>query len=260
MNFGRIWGVCLRYYYFFGKLDHLCDLMFWPAMDILLWGITSVWIQRNEEGIPNIALAILTGLVLWQLLWRGSYEVSVNLLQEFWNRNLVNLFSTPLKLREWMCAIMLVGISKILVALAFGSLLVWGLYAMNIFTIGWAFLPYAASLAITGWVFGFFSGGIIVYFGQRVQMLAWMTAYLFIPFSAVYYPVSALPQWAQSIAHALPTSYIFEGMRQILRENTFSGKMVAISFGLNALYLTLSILFFKFMFEKSRNKGLSRQE
>ncbi|HSW86903.1 MAG TPA: ABC transporter permease [Rhabdochlamydiaceae bacterium] len=260
MSFGRIWAVCLRYYYFFGKLDHLCDLMFWPAMDILLWGITSIWIQKNEQGIPNVALAILTGLVLWQSLWRACYEVSVNLLQEFWNRNLVNLFSTPLKLREWMCSIMLVGLSKILIALTFGSLLVWILYSLNIFSIGWAFLPFAASLTISGWILGFLSASIIIYFGLRVQMLAWMTAYLFIPFSAVYYPVNALPKWAQSFSHALPTSYIFEGMRQILYEQTFSGAKLGISFGLNALYFVLSIILFRFMFEKSRNKGLSRLE
>ena len=35
-------------------------------------------------------------------------------------------------------------------------------------------------------------------------MLAWMIPYVFAPFSAVYYPLSALPHWAQVIAQALP--------------------------------------------------------
>lgn len=33
MSFGRIWAVFLRYFYFFAKLDHLCDLFFWPVVD-----------------------------------------------------------------------------------------------------------------------------------------------------------------------------------------------------------------------------------
>ena len=92
-------------------------------------------------------------------------------------------------------------------------------------------------------------------------MLAWMTAYLFAPFSAVYYPLNALPHWAQTIADVLPTTYIFEGMREVLTFQIFSWKKFAVSIGLNLVYLVLSILFFNYMFqEKSRNKGLARLE
>src|SRR5438105_925204 len=141
MSFQRIWAVFLRYFYFFAKFDHLSDLFYWPALDIILWGMTSMWIQQSQTQIPDVALAILTGLVFWQIIWRGNYEISVNLLQEFWNRNLVNLFSTPLKLSEWIISIMMVGTVKIIVSLLFGALLVWLLYALNIFSMGWAFLP-----------------------------------------------------------------------------------------------------------------------
>jgi ABC-2 type transport system permease protein len=260
MSFHRIWAVFMRYFYSFAKLDHLCDLFYWPSLDILLWGMTSIWIQRHETGVPHIALAILTGLIFWQIIWRGNYEITVNLLQEFWNRNLVNLFSTPLKISEWIAAVMLVGSIKIFITLLFGSFLVWLLYTLNVFSLGWAFLPFTASLALSGWFMGFLSAGIIIYFGQRVQMLAWMTAYIFAPFSAVYYPLSALPNWAQSIAQVLPTTYIFEGMRLILYQQIFSLKMLLISIALNLIYLLVAITFFIFMFEKSRAKGLSRLE
>ncbi len=260
MSFGRIWAVFIRYFYVFAKLDHLCDLFYWPALDIVLWGVTSVWIQNQQGPTSDIALAILTGIVFWQIIWRGNYEVGVNLLQEFWNRNLVNLFSTPLKLSEWIAAIMLVGVCKICISLCFGALLVYLLYALNVFSLGWAFLPYCVSLTLSGWFMGFISAGIMVYWGQRVQMLAWMTAYIFAPFSAVYYPVVALPLWAQHIAHILPTTYIFEGMRELLEKGVFSWEKFLLSLGLNITYLVLSMLFFHYMFEKSRSKGLARLE
>jgi ABC-2 type transport system permease protein len=107
---------------------------------------------------------------------------------------------------------------------------------------------------------GFLSAAIIVFYGKRVQMLAWMMAYIFAPFSAVYYPVEALPSWGQYIAKVLPMSYTFEGMRQVLNNQTFSMPMFTISIALNIVYLALAVLLFKFMFEKSRDKGLARLE
>ncbi len=260
MNFGRIWAVFLRYFYLSAKLDQLADLFYWPALDILLWGITSTWIQGQETALPHIAIAVMTGIVFWQILWRGNYEVTVNLLEEFWSRNLVNLFSTPLKIGEWISSIMLVGLIKICISMFFGALLVWLLYTLNVFSIGWAFLPFLFSLTLSGWFMGFFSAAIIVYYGKRVQMLAWMMAYIFAPFSAIYYPVSALPGWGQVIAKILPTSYIFEGMREVLNAKTFPVGTFLMSIGLNVLYLTAAMLLFRLLFEKSREKGLARLE
>lgn len=260
MNFGRIWAVFLRYFYFFAKLDHTYDLFYWPAIDILLWGLTIVWVQGMETKVPHIVTAVLTGLVFWQVIWRANYEVTVNILQEFWNRNLVNFFSAPLKLSEWIVALMFVGVIKIVITLFFGAFLVWLFYSLNIFTLGWPMIPFCISLALSGWFMGFFSAAIIIYYGQRVQMLYWMTAYLFAPISAVYYPVTTLPEWAQKIAFSLPTTYIFEGMRLIINEGVFSKRMMVMSFILNIIYLTVAIICFWVMFEKSRNKGLARLE
>ena len=104
------------------------------------------------------------------------------------------------------------------------------------------------------------TAAISLYFGQRFQMLAWMTTYGFAPFSAIYYPMNALPTWAQAIGKCLPMSYVFEGMRKVLKEGRFDMYDFGMSLALNGLYLILSLLLFRFLFEKSRAKGLSRLE
>ena len=258
--FRRSWAVFLRYFYIFATLDQISDLLYWPAIDIALWGLTTTWIQHHQDSVPNIALVIMTGLVFWQIVWRGNYEISVNLLQEFWNRNLVNLFSTPLRLIEWIGGVLLLSFTKVLVALSFGSLLVYLLYTLNVFSIGWAFLPFAALLMMSGWMIGFLGAAVVIYWGQRFQMLAWMTAYIFAPLSAVYYPVSALPSFLQPVALSLPMTHIFEGMRSVLRGSPFPWDAFVLSLGLNIVYLIFSIALFAFSFEKSRSKGLSRFE
>lgn len=261
MSWLRILGVFYRYYYVAKKGIHqLSDLFYWPLVDILIWGLTSFWIMKTQDHVTNLPLILLTGLIFWQITWRGSIDISVSLLQEFWHRNLVNLFSTPLKLSEWIAGMILVCLCKLLITIAFGALVVYLLFSLNVFTVGWAFLPFAASLLIFGWALSFLSASLIIYWGHKVEMFAWMMAFLFAPFSAVFYPVNALPEWAQLISWCLPTTYIFEGMRSILSTGAFPLSYFWISLALDTLFLAASVGVFKFAFERTREKGLARLE
>jgi ABC-2 type transport system permease protein len=141
---------------------------------------------------------------------------------------------------------------------AFCSILIVIFYATNIFTIGWMFVPFAFSLIASGWAIGFIGAGFIIYYGNKVQGMPWMLPWFIVPFSAVYYPLDALPVWMKYIGLSLPTSYIFEGMRSILFLHHIPWKTLATSLGLNILYLTGAITFFVFMFKKSKEKGLAR--
>lgn len=260
MNKDRIKGVFLRYYYNLIKGPmQLTDLFYWPFVDILLWGLTSLWIQKQNNA-PHLPLILMTGLIFWQVAWRGSQDIAVNLLQDVWQRNLVNLFSTPLKVTEWFAGCILLCLCKLLASIAFGSLVVYFLYSLNIFTLGWSFIPFAALLLMFGWTLGFFAAGVIIYWGHQAEMIAFMIAFVFAPFSAVFYPVTTLPEWAQMIAWSLPTTYVFEGMRKILLGDAFPLSFLWMSLTLNLVYLLLAILFFNWMFERSRKKGLGKME
>ena len=64
---------------------------------------------------------MLTGVVFWQVVWRANYEISVNLLEEFWNQNLVNLFATPLNVWEWSVSLVVLGLLKNVLTLIVGD-------------------------------------------------------------------------------------------------------------------------------------------
>jgi ABC-2 type transport system permease protein len=255
----RIGAVFMRYFYTIFGLHQVSELFFWPLVDILLWGLTTVWLQQQQHA-PNLALIILTALIFWQIITRATYDISVNLLQEFWNRNLINLFATPLTEMEWAIGSILLSFCKISISLSFGALVIYLLYALNVFTIGWYFLPFAASLMLSGLALGFLSSCVIIRWGQKLEMLAWMSAFFFAPFSAVFYPVASLPHWAQSISWCLPMTYIFEGMREVLRDGRFSLYDFLISLALNIFYLAIAVALFKYSFYCSRVKGLARLE
>lgn len=259
MNLSRIQGVFYRYFYTLKDFHQISDLFYWPLVDILLWGLTTVWIQRQNQ-IPNLPLILMTALIFWQVTWRGALGISFPLLQEFWHRNLINLFSTPLKISEWIAGILTLCFVKLIASIIFGVLMVYILYSINVFTIGWAFIPFAMLLLIFGWTIGFLSAALIIYWGHKVEMFAWMLPFLFAPFSAVFYPVNVLPEWAQIISWCMPTTYVFEGMRELLSGAPFPLSYFWISLALNLLFLATSLLFFRLMFKKSLVKGLARLE
>jgi ABC-2 type transport system permease protein len=261
MSFRRIAAMVVRHLYMFPRtLERWSESIYWPVLDLVLWGLTTRWVETARGDVSHLALAVLTAVVFWQVVWRANYEISVNLLEEVWSHNLVNLFATPLSVWEWSVSLIVLGILKNILTLAVGAGAVWLLYQMNLFSVGWLMLPFLFSLLMSGWFIGFTASGVIIRYGQSVQSIAWMAGYALAPFSAVFYPVAVLPRWAQAIAAALPMTYVFEGMRQVLRGGRPPVSDLAISFGLNLLYLALSVLFFGWMFEKSRERGLARLE
>ncbi len=243
-------------YNFRKSWDRLSDAFYWPAIDVLVWGITSSYIRKVAPDFPQIVLIIMSGLLLWLILWRAQYEISINLLEEFWNRNLINIFVAPVKFSEWVITVMFLGFVKGALSLPFAALLAYFLYKFNIFMYGIYFLPFIFLLFLTGWTVGFLVSGIILRFGTRIQTLAWTSIGLLSPLTAVYYPVSILPNWIQKISYLLPPTYVFEAGRSLIFKGILDTRSLLISFVLNLIYLSLAFWFLKRSFDKILDKGL----
>jgi ABC-2 type transport system permease protein len=261
MSKARIFAIFWRHIYNFKhSWDRLFDSFYWPALDILLWGLTSVYIKQASTTIPDIVVILLSGLVYWQVVWRSQYEITVNLLEELWSHNFVNLFATPLKVSEWVVSVLLLGIVKMVFTVGFALFLVFSIYGVNMFEVGWYMVPFVILLLASGWFIGFFVAGIILRYGKRIQTIAWAGVYLFAPFSAIYYTVDTLPDWAQKVSRLVPMSYIFEGMRTVLLGGYLDIRLLGVSSLLVVVYMVLSIWFFYFMFRLSRKAGLASLE
>ena len=202
----------------------------------------------------------LTGLVLWQACYRANLDVSFNLLSELWSRNVVNLFATPLELQEWIASALIVGTVNTVITVLYGGLLANLLYSVNIFSVGWFLVPLFFLLLLNGWSIGFVAAGCLLYWGQKVQKIVWVLGWFFVPFSAIFFPLSFLPSWAAAFAKILPLCYTFDSLRSYITQGTISWSTLAVSLGLTVLYSILSFLFFTVMFHESRSKGLARLE
>lgn len=242
MKFHRIWGIFLRYFYnLIHTYDRLTDMFFWPFIDLLIWGLTSRYLVSTGSTSNTLVLALLGGIILWIFPWRGQYEITVSLLEDLWNRNLVNLFATPILFSEWVVSVMLIGIFKSFISFGFASLIALVLYATNIYSLGLILLPWAGLLIMFGWVFGFFIASLIMRYGTKIQTLAWMSMAIVSPFAGVFYPVSVLPAWAQTVAHYVPVSHVFEAMRTIISGGTSPLLNLFWPFILCLIYLIISL-------------------
>lgn len=257
--FHRVWAVMLRYLFSERRnVLRLSDALYWPFLDIMIWGLTTTWMQQQQVQVPNLVLVMLTGIVLWQVVMRAHYEITITLMEEMWNRSFVSLFATPLTIWEWIVSVMLNGLVKTVFVLFFGVTIVWLLYGLNILSIGWILVPFSLSLIVFGWVIGFLGAAVIIYYGQKAQNLPWVMAFLFVPVSGIYYPIDILPSWLQCVAYCLPIPYIFEGMRTAIFTGQVPWWQLGVSYVLNVLYLVATIKLFVFMFNKSRAHGLDR--
>jgi ABC-2 type transport system permease protein len=261
MNFNRIKAIIARHLYNLRhNLDRLTDSFYWPAIDIVMWGLTSQYLQQADQPVNNLVLIILSGLIFWQVVWRSQYEISVNLLEELWSQNLVNLFATPLTVAEWIIGLFALGLINIVLSVSFAGVLAWLLYSINLLDFSWLLLVFFAGLLIMGWWTGLIVAGLIIVYGKNIQAFAWAGVFLLAPFSAIYFPLDSLPLWAQKIAQILPSSYIFEGMRYNIATGKIPWLNLGVSFSLNILYLAASCVFFQLCFRKSQQLGLSRLE
>ncbi len=256
MNLTRVYGLILRYTYLIRRnFDRMSDAFYWPTVDLFVWGLTGLYVEQLA-GNAKIIVAILSGIVLWYVVYRTQGEITVNLLEEFWNDNLINLFVSPLTFGEWLLSVMLSGIIKSIASLIFAGGVAFILYQINVFEYGFYLLPFCLLLIMSGWFIGLGIAGFILRFGTKIQFLSWTLVYLFMPFSAVFYPVATLPAWAEKVAAFVPTSYVFEGMRLVINEGTFHTSWFWYSFVLNLIYLILTIWFVRSSFKKALERGL----
>lgn len=257
MKWRRIRAVILRHLLTWPRnLEQLIDSFYLPILEIVMWGFLTIFLTKQEYGHPSAVTFLLGSVMFWAILNQSQYQINITFMREVWDRNLLNLFSTPLSPWEFFAGAILLSLIKFTISVVIMIIAANVLYSFNIFVFGWYLIPFLLSLTLFGIAASFFITSLIIRFGQGAQSFAWVLISLTQPFSAVFYPLSTLPLWAQKIGLLFPATYIFEGMREILLKHTVSTYYLFMSLGLNIIYLVLAMLFFRMMFKKALEKGL----
>jgi ABC-2 type transport system permease protein len=258
MTLQRVWVIVLRYVFVYRRSPiRLLEVLFWPTMSLLVWGSITTFIQRSAEGnLPGFITFLIGAMICWDLLFRSQQGVSLSFLEDVWARNLLNIFCAPVRLSEYVLATFLFGLLRVGLTLTFLAGLAWLLYQFNFFALGVALIPFIANLLILGLTIGIITIAIILRYGHGAEPFAWALPFLLQPFSAVFYPVNVLPGAMQKVAWAIPCTYVFEGMREVIGAGTISWNKLAWAVGLNIIYLIAAIGLLLRMFNVARDRGL----
>ena len=211
----RLHGVILRDLYHLRRNPPLVfEVAFWPTFELITWGCVSLFLQAHR--VPAILAGLLGAVLLWQVLARLQGDLVRSFLEELWSRNMLNIHVTPLSTGEFLAGLVASALLRMLTGLAVLATMAYGLYGFGLFSLGPALVPYMAILIVMGWSVAVLAMALVTRFGQSAQTFAFLLAFVFQPFAAVFYPLAVLPGPVQAIAHAVPASYVFEGMRAAL--------------------------------------------
>ncbi|MBI3032313.1 ABC transporter permease [Candidatus Woesearchaeota archaeon] len=256
MKWYRISALLLKYYYIsINRIDRLFDIFFWPVIDLFIWGFAYLYIEQLSNF--NLLSMMFGGIILWIFVWKASQDLGTFVLEDFWARNLYNLFSSPIKLSEHIVSIILFAFFRGLVSFLFQFILAYTFYAFNIFQFPLFFLALSILiLSLFGMALGLLIVALIFRYGQRIQVIAWSSVWIVQPFSCVFYPLTVLPGWAQNIAIILPSTYVFENLRSFLNQQTVNYMQLFFALlGSVALLLVMAVVLY-YSFQHAKKTGL----
>jgi ABC-2 type transport system permease protein len=256
----RIGAMIARYWYLLrSSWPRLLELVYWPAVQMLMWGFLQLYIGENSGFFARAGGAFIGAVLLWDILFRGQLGFSMSFLEEMWSRNLPNLMISPLKPIEFVIALMAMSLIRLAIGMVPVSLLAIGFFGFNLYAMGLALAAFFVNLILTSWAVGIFVSGIVMRNGLGAEGFAWTIMFLLLPLTCVYYPVSVLPGWLQVVALALPPTYVFEGMRALLIEHIFRADLMWWALGLNALWFGAGVLGFLLLLDAARRHGALMQ-
>src|SRR5687768_12769365 len=102
MNLKRTSAIALRQYYLTrGSITRIVPLFVWAAIDIVLWGFISQYLDTvAATGFAFIA-SLLGAVLLWNFFNRVMQSVAMAFFEDVWARNFLNIFASPITIIEF---------------------------------------------------------------------------------------------------------------------------------------------------------------
>jgi len=246
----------LRYLYILrSSWPRTIEILYWPTLQMLIWGFMSQFLRQNSSYVAQAFGVLLAAVMLWDLLFRSQLGLSMSFLEEMWSRNLGQLFVTPLRPYEWLLSLLAMSVIRVSIGIVPATLLAIPLYHYSIFDMGLPLVAFVVVLIGMGWGLGLAICGGILRHGMGAESLAWSIIFALAPLSCVYYPVTTLPYWLRPLAWALPSTYVFEGMRAVLFGHKFRTDYFLSAVGLDLIYMALGATIFFIAFRDARRRG-----
>jgi ABC-2 type transport system permease protein len=142
VNGSRVAAIVLRQLYLYrGSPQRVFPMFAWVAVDILLWGFITRYLNSVSHADFNFVPALLGAVLLWDFLTRVMQGVTMAFFEDVRSRNFLNFFATPLRTSEYLAGLVVTGVGTSLLGLVVMLALAWAAFGLSFLTYGVARRP-----------------------------------------------------------------------------------------------------------------------
>jgi len=229
----------------------MTDIFFWPLISVISIGLMSCFLRLGNQTLAFV----MTGTLAAGILQITQLDVGYAVLYELWSKSFKHTLLTPVGVSEGVAGTWIAGIARGLIA-----------FVLLISAASWGFgfhLPdalttilFLGGLFACAFILGILVNILILSFGQKVEITAWMFAHLFMILCGIYYPVDILPKFFQYMALMVPITHFLEFFRQAYGFKAHTPYPFVSGLCLTLLYIILSLRFLGHAYTRARRKGI----
>jgi ABC-type multidrug transport system ATPase subunit/ABC-type multidrug transport system permease subunit len=229
----------------------LVELVFWPIVSLISIGLMGDFLRLEDKALAFV----LTGAIAAGTLQVAQLDVAYSLLYEVWSKSMKHTMLTPIGLSESLIGSWIVGILRgtlIFIILSIAAVLMFkfkfpGVGITAVFLLGLFGSALLLGLLVTV---------LILMYGQKAEITAWMFAYVFMLLCGIYYPIDTLPIFFYNLAQFIPITYFLEYFRQSFGFTSQLTYPLFKGFGLTIVYFAIGMIIMKQAFHQARKKGI----
>src|SRR5688572_12221624 len=145
MHLARTAAIVVRQYYLFrGSPARVLSLFVWIAIDIVLWGFISRYLNTVTSAGFNFVPALLGAVLLWDFFTRVMQGVTMAFFEDVWSRNFLNVFASPISIIEYVGGLVLSSIATSTAGLLFMLVLATTVFRLPFFVYGTKIVPFVS--------------------------------------------------------------------------------------------------------------------
>ena len=238
-------AILLRQFYLYrGSPPRVLSLFAWVAIDIVLWGFITRYLNTVASPGFNFVPALLGAVLLWDFFTRVMHGVTMAFFEDVWSRNFLNIFGSPISVAEYVTGLVLSSIASSAVGLLAMLILAGAVFRFDLFVYGVVAVPSLAVLFLFGIALGIMASALVMRLGPSAEWFIWPIPALISPFAGVFYPLDVLPQWMQLVARCLPPAYVFENLRRLVKGEAVSPAQLLLGTVLSIAYILVGCWIF----------------
>jgi len=223
-----------------------------PVLDAIMFA--SIGVAYGEDDRPVAVL--VTGIMLFHLVWQLTLNAALGFLEEIWSSNLLNLMTTPLREHEFLAGLTLISLVRTAVGIILVGLTGAVLYSVSPTSAGLVLIPGAMILLLFGWAVSLGVIALVLRYGESAEVFSWGFIFLLIPLSGVFYPTEALPGVLQPVSQIVPITQVFDAIRIGLDGGGIAWGQLSIALAGTLVTALLAVMLLKKMLHSFRTKGL----